>query len=65
MAQKHVDSLPLMMKNAQELGIKFIACNMSMDLMGIQEAELIDGVVLGGVGTYIANNENVGTTLFI
>lgn len=65
MAQKHVDSLPLMMKNAQELGVKFIACNMSMDLMGIQEAELIDGVVLGGVGTYIANNENVGTTLFI
>lgn len=65
MKQKNVDSLPMMMKNAQDLGIKFVACNMSMDLMGIQEAELIDGVELGGVGTYIAHNENVGTTLFI
>lgn len=65
MKQKNVDSLPLMMKSAQEMGVKFIACNMSMDLMGIQEAELIDGVELGGVATYISANENVGTTLFI
>jgi len=36
-----------------------------MDLMGIKHEELIDGVEIGGVGTYIANNENVGTTLFI
>lgn len=65
MKEKNVDSLPLMMKSAQEMGVKFIACNMSMDLMGIQQAELIDGVELGGVATYISHNENVGTTLFI
>ena len=65
MKQKNVDSLPIMMKSAQSLGIKFIACQMSMDLMGIKKEELIDGVEIGGVGTYIANNENVGTTLFI
>jgi len=65
MKHKNVDQLPVMIKNAQALGIKFIACNMSMDLMGIKQEELIDGVELGGVGTYIANNENVGTTLFI
>ena len=65
MKQRNVDSLPIMMKNAQSLGIKFIACQMSMDLMGIKKEELIDGVEIGGVGTYIANNENVGTTLFI
>lgn len=65
MKYKNVDQLIDQMKNSQALGVKFIACNMSMDLMGIQAEELIDGVVLGGVGTYIANNENVGTTLFI
>lgn len=65
MKQKNVDSLPTMMKNSQALGVKFIACQMSMDLMGIKKEELIDGVEIGGVGTYIANNENVGTTLFI
>lgn len=65
MKHKNVDQLIDQMKNSQAMGVKFIACNMSMDLMGIQQAELIDGVELGGVGTYIANNENVGTTLFI
>ena len=65
MKHKNVDQLPIMIKNAQDLGIKFIACQMSMDLMGIKHEELIDGVEIGGVGTYIANNENVGTTLFI
>lgn len=65
MKHKNVDQLIDQMKNSQAMGVKFIACNMSMDLMGIQAEELIDGVVLGGVGTYIANNENVGTSLFI
>jgi peroxiredoxin family protein len=65
MKHKNVDQLPIMIKDAQALGVKFIACQMSMDLMGIKHEELIDGVEIGGVGTYIANNENVGTTLFI
>ena len=38
---------------------------MSMDLMGIKPEELIGGVEYAGVATYIASNENVGTTLFV
>ena len=38
---------------------------MSVALMGVKREEVVDGVEIGGVGTYIANNENVGTTLFI
>ncbi len=65
MKEKNVDPLEVMMQNAQNVGIKFIACTMSMDLMGIKKEELLDGIEYGGVGTYIASNENVGTTLFI
>lgn len=65
MKEKNVDQLDVMMKNAQDLGVKFIACTMSMDLMGIKQEELLDGIEYGGVGTYISHNENVGTTLFI
>jgi peroxiredoxin family protein len=65
MKQKNVDSLDLMIKSCLDLDVKFIACTMSMDLMGIKAEELMDGVTLGGVGTYISHNENVGTTLFI
>ena len=42
-----------------------LAVPMSMELMGIKKEELIDGIEYAGVGTYIASNENVGTTLFI
>jgi NADPH-dependent 2,4-dienoyl-CoA reductase/sulfur reductase-like enzyme/peroxiredoxin family protein/rhodanese-related sulfurtransferase/TusA-related sulfurtransferase len=65
MKQKGVDNLPDMIENAKSMGIEFIACTMSMDLMGIKAEELIDGIGFGGVATYIAHNDNVGTTLFI
>ncbi len=65
MKKKQVDDLDTMIKKAQKAGVRFIACTMSMDLMGIKEEELIDGIEYAGVGTYIASNENVGTTLFV
>lgn len=65
MKQKNVDQVEVMMAKAQQLGVNFIACTMSMDLMGIKKEELLDGIEYGGVGTYLAENENAGTTLFI
>jgi len=65
MKAKNVDSLEVMMRKAMGLGVTFIACTMSMDLMGIKQEELLDGIEYGGVGAYIAANENAGTTLFI
>nr|WP_280513006.1 DsrE/DsrF/DrsH-like family protein [Tepidanaerobacter acetatoxydans] len=65
MKSKNVDDINTMIKSAMDLGVKFVACTMSMDLMGIKQEELIDGVKLGGVATYISRNENAGITLFI
>jgi NADPH-dependent 2,4-dienoyl-CoA reductase/sulfur reductase-like enzyme/peroxiredoxin family protein/rhodanese-related sulfurtransferase/TusA-related sulfurtransferase len=65
MKKKKVDDIDTMIKKAQNAGVHMIACTMSMDLMGIRKEELIDGVDYAGVGTYIASNENVGTTLFV
>lgn len=65
MKQKNVDSLPSMLAQAQANGVNFIACTMSMDVMGIKKEELIDGVTFGGVATYLAESENAGLTLFI
>ena len=44
MKTKNVPSLPEMIREAQEFGVKFIACTMSMDVMGIKPEELIDGL---------------------
>ncbi|MDF2700145.1 MAG: CoA-disulfide reductase [Haloplasmataceae bacterium] len=65
MKKKNVDSLDTLVKNAQEAGVKLIACTMSMDVMGIRREELIDGIDYAGVATYLAESENAGVTLFI
>ncbi|OJF75814.1 MAG: pyridine nucleotide-disulfide oxidoreductase [Treponema sp. CETP13] len=65
MKNKNVPSLEELMLSAQEAGVKFVACQMSMDLLGITEAELIDGVEIGGVATFLGSAENSDTNLFI
>lgn len=65
MKKKNVMFLSDMIKQAQELGIKMIACSMSMDVMGIKKEELIDGVEIGGVATYLGEANEAGVNLFI
>jgi peroxiredoxin family protein/TusA-related sulfurtransferase/rhodanese-related sulfurtransferase len=65
MKAKNVDSLPSLIRSAQENGVRLIACQMTMDLMGIKNEELVDGVELGGVATFIANADQSNATLFI
>ncbi|MGL4589059.1 MAG: CoA-disulfide reductase [Mycoplasmatales bacterium] len=65
MNEKNVDDLPTLMQTAQAAGVKFIACTMSMDLMGIKEEELIDGIEYAGVAKYIGESDNADLTLFI
>ena len=65
MKKKNVDSLELMIEKAKDLGIKLTACAMSMDILGIKKEELIDGVEIAGVATYLGDTENSNHNLFI
>lgn len=65
MKKKNISTLTELLKQAQDSGIKFIACNMSMDVMGIKEEELIEGVEIGGVAKYISESNNANSNLFI
>ena len=65
MKDKNIDSLEELMKKAMDAGVKIIACSMSMDVMGIREEELIDGVEIGGVGTYLGEAEESNVNLFV
>lgn len=65
MRDHRVDSLEKLLQQALDSGVKMIACNMSMDLMGLREEELIDGIELGGVATYLGEAEMADTNLFI
>lgn len=65
MKNKNISTLSELIQQAKDSGIKFIACNMSMDVMGIKEDELIDGIEIGGVAKYIAESNNANSNLFI
>lgn len=65
MKSKNVPSLTELIESAKNNGIKIIACNMAMDVMGIKPEELIDGIEIGGVATYIDESSTANSNLFI
>lgn len=65
MKKKNVQSLEELIQAAIDNGIEIVACTMSMDVMGIKEEELIDGVKYGGVGYYLGEAEDSSSNLFI
>lgn len=65
MKQKGVDSLETLRRQAIDNGVEFIACQMSMDVMGVKREELLDEVTVGGVATYMERAEQANVNLFI
>ena len=65
MKKRGVDSLEAMILSAKEAGVEFIACQMSMDVMGIKAEELMDGVHVGGVANFLEKTETSGLNLFV
>lgn len=65
MKDKGVASLEEMMDLARDLGIKMVACEMSRDVMGISDEELVGGLELGGVGSFLGDSLRSRASLFI
>lgn len=65
MKTKNINSLEELRQQALASGVEFIACQMSMDMMGIQKEELLDGVTIGGVATYMERAEDANVNLFV
>ena len=65
MKNKNIDSLEQLRDSAMKNGVEFIACQMSMDVMGVNREELLDGVTIGGVATYMNRTDSANLNLFI
>lgn len=65
MKKKNIDSLESLIQQAMANGVEFIACQMTMDMMGIKKEELLDGVTVGGVASYMQKAEESRVNLFI
>ena len=65
MAKEKVPSIPELLAMCQEAGVKIMACQMSMDVMGIKKEDLIDGIECVGAGTYLGYASEAAITLFV
>lgn len=65
MKQHNVETLPDLIGVTRELGVRMVACQMSMGVMGIKPEELIDGLEYGGVATYLGDATDSKITLYI
>jgi peroxiredoxin family protein len=61
----HVATIQELLEQCTELGVKLIACQMTMDVMGIRREDLLDGVEVGGAATFLNFASQAHTTLFI
>lgn len=65
MKRRGVNSLESLRQQAIDNGVEFIACQMSMDVMGVKKEELLDNVTVGGVATYMDRAETSNLNMFI
>jgi peroxiredoxin family protein len=65
MKAHNVTPLPTLVKQAQEQGVRLVACEMSCNVMEIDKKDFIDGVEMGGVATFIAEAMESKFSLFI
>jgi len=65
MRDNQVPSLPDLIGSARASGVRLVACTMTMDLLGIRQDDLIDGVELGGVAMFLGEASQSNGTFFI
>ena len=65
MGKQNVPKIPELLDMCKEGGVKLIACQMSMDVMGIHKEDLIDGIEYAGAGTFIGYAGEASVTLFV
>jgi len=65
MKAKKIDQLETMIEGALKAGVRMTACQMSMDIMGVAREELMDGVEIGGVASYLDAADSSTLNLFV
>lgn len=61
--EANVPAIPELVEMAKDLGVKMIACQMTMDVMKLTTDDMIDGIEVGGAATFLAFAKDANTTL--
>lgn len=62
-AKANVPSIPELISMAQDLGVTFTGCQMTMDVLGLDEGDLVDGIEVGGAVTFLDYAKDAEVTL--
>lgn len=62
-AKANVPAIPELVAMAQEMGVTFIGCQMTMDVMGLGKEDFIDGIEVGGAVTFLEFAKDADVTL--
>jgi peroxiredoxin family protein len=62
-AKANVPTIPELLAMAQEMGVTFIGCQMTMDVMGLDQEVLVDGIEVGGAVTFLEFAKDADVTL--
>ncbi len=65
MKRENVPPISDLLDLALEADVRLVACQMTMDVMGIKREDLIDGIEVGGAATYLAMAAKAQINLFV
>ena len=52
-AKANAPSIPELIKMAKEMGVTFIGCQMTMDVMNLEKDDFVEGIEVGGAASFI------------
>jgi len=61
--QANVPSIPELVDMANDLGVKFIACQMTMDVMNLKKEDFVEGTEVGGAAMYLGFAKDADVSL--
>ncbi|EKN63507.1 DsrE/DsrF/DrsH-like family protein [Schinkia azotoformans] len=62
-AKANVPAIPELVEMAQEMGVRFIGCQMTIDVMGLEKEAFVDGIDIGGAVTFLEYAKDADITL--
>jgi peroxiredoxin family protein len=65
MKDQNAMSIEELFESAREQDVKFVACTLSMDILGFSKDELIDDIEFEGVAAYLGKADEANVNLFI
>jgi peroxiredoxin family protein len=63
--KQSVPTIKELLDMARDTGVKLVACQMTLDVLGVKQKDLVDGIEFGGLATFLEYGMGASVTLFV